>query len=170
MVAKNAMLRACSSAISISAARCCSTWKLPIGTPNCFLVLRYSTVISCIAAMAPTASAASAAIAVSHLSDKRKCLAGLAQNAIRPDPHTRQGHFRGAQAVDRRIASARYAGRIGVDHEQSNSIAIATRACKTRRHDELVGAVAMNDEALGAVEDVIGAVAPRRGRDIREVV
>ena len=40
MVASIAMLRACSSAISMSAARCCSTWKLPIGTPNCLRVFR----------------------------------------------------------------------------------------------------------------------------------
>ncbi len=39
------MLRACSSAISMSAARCCKAWKLPIGTPNCRRVLRYSTVM-----------------------------------------------------------------------------------------------------------------------------
>src|SRR6516164_102057 len=50
IVASIAMLRACSSATNMSTARCCSTWKLPIGTPNCLRVRRWSRVSSCIAA------------------------------------------------------------------------------------------------------------------------
>ena len=34
------MERACSRRISMSAMRCCSAWKLPIGTPNCLRVFR----------------------------------------------------------------------------------------------------------------------------------
>ena len=60
-----AMLRACSSATSMSTERCCNTWKLPIGRPNCWRVFRYSSVVSCITCMVPTASAHSAAIASS---------------------------------------------------------------------------------------------------------
>src|SRR5262249_44129668 len=38
MVASMHMLRTSTSAINMSAAQCCSTWKLPIGTPNCLRV------------------------------------------------------------------------------------------------------------------------------------
>ena len=41
----------------MSAARCCRVWKLPIGTPNCFRVFRYSTVVFSDSSIAPTASA-----------------------------------------------------------------------------------------------------------------
>ena len=65
----------------------------------------------------------------------------------------------GAQPVDRRIAAARHAGGIGIDQEQPDPVAIAPLAGEARRDDELVGAVAVQDEALGAVEDVVRAVA-----------
>ena len=59
------MLRPCSSATNISVARCCSAWLSPIGRPNCWRVLRYSRVIACIVSIAPTASAAVAAMPAS---------------------------------------------------------------------------------------------------------
>ena len=42
----SASARACSTAMRMSAARCCSAWKLPIGTPNCLRVARCSQVSS----------------------------------------------------------------------------------------------------------------------------
>src|SRR5664279_186465 len=57
MVANIDMLRACSVATNMSAARCCRVWKLPIGTPNCFRVFRYSTVVFSDSSIMPTASA-----------------------------------------------------------------------------------------------------------------
>ena len=36
----------CSYCINISTILCCKTWNFPIGWPNCFLVLQYSTVVS----------------------------------------------------------------------------------------------------------------------------
>jgi len=40
VAARIAMLVACSSSVCMSTMRCCSTWNLPIGTPNCLRVFR----------------------------------------------------------------------------------------------------------------------------------
>jgi len=56
------MERACSLATNMSTMRCCSAWKVPIGTPNCLRVLRYSSVVSQENFMAPTASAQTSAV------------------------------------------------------------------------------------------------------------
>jgi len=49
MVANIDMLRACSTATNMSAARCCRVWKLPIGTPTgvaeCYRPGLHSTMI-----------------------------------------------------------------------------------------------------------------------------
>ena len=47
---------------------------------------------------------------------------------------------------------------------------VALVARDARRHDQLVGAVAVQHEALRAVEHIAGAVLLRRGRDVGEVV
>ena len=47
----------------MSTMRCCSAWKVPIGTPNCFLVFRYSSVVSQENFIAPTASAQARTVA-----------------------------------------------------------------------------------------------------------
>ncbi len=65
IAASIAMLRPCSSDTNISVARCCKAWFSPIGLPNCWRVLRYSSVIACIVSIAPTASAAIAAMPAS---------------------------------------------------------------------------------------------------------
>ena len=51
--------------MNMSTMRCCSTWNLPIGTPNCLRVLEYSTVASSSTFMQPTASPQCAAMASS---------------------------------------------------------------------------------------------------------
>ena len=45
------------------AARCLSAWKLPMGTPNCLRVFRYSSVMSKHADMPPSISAQSPMVA-----------------------------------------------------------------------------------------------------------
>ena len=86
MVANIDMLRACSSATNMSAARCCRVWKLPIGTPNCFRVLRYSTVVFSDSSIAPTASAHIAVRASSTTrSISGKAVLGIADRSIGAD-------------------------------------------------------------------------------------
>jgi len=63
--ARHAIDFACSWAMYMSTMRCCSAWKLPIGTPNCLRVLRYSSVVSQANFIAPTASAQIRAVAKS---------------------------------------------------------------------------------------------------------
>ena len=65
IAASIAMLRPCSNDTNISVARCCSAWFWPIGRPNWVRVFKYSSVIACIVSIAPTASAAVAAIPAS---------------------------------------------------------------------------------------------------------
>ena len=55
--------RASWALVKQSTMRCCSTWNLPIGTPNCLRVLMYSSVAALIASMQPVASAQSATMA-----------------------------------------------------------------------------------------------------------
>src|SRR5581483_1166457 len=70
--ARQAMERACSVAITMSTMRCCSAWKVPIGTPNCLRVLRYSSVASQAYCIAPTASAQASAAAKSSTCSRRR--------------------------------------------------------------------------------------------------
>ena len=134
MVASIAMLRACSTAISISAARCCNTWKLPMATPNCLRVFIYSTVVSCIAAMAPTASAHSAAIAASVMrSISGKAAPGSPIAAAASTRTLFKRHLGGAQAVHRGVTAHRNAGRGRIDKKQCQAVAFVTRAGEPRR-------------------------------------
>ena len=99
--------------------------------------------------MAPTASAQSAAI----VSLTARSMIGnrafrSAQNVVRRDPNVGEDDLRGPLAVLGRIAAPGHAGSVAVDEEEANSLAIAARALKARRDDELIGAVALADERL----------------------
>src|SRR6187455_2256366 len=63
IAARHAIERASAAAMNMSAMRCLRTWKVPIATPNCLRVFRYSSVWALSASMQPTASAHRAAIA-----------------------------------------------------------------------------------------------------------
>ncbi|MCY1308604.1 hypothetical protein D9M70_586230 [compost metagenome] len=63
--ASSSMERASSQAMRMSTMRCCRAWKLPMAVPNCLRTLRYSSVISLTASIAPQASARRAAMALS---------------------------------------------------------------------------------------------------------
>src|SRR6266702_128567 len=160
MVASIAMLRACSSAISMSTARCCSTWNVPIGTPNCRRVFRYSTVSSCMAAMAPTASAHKAAIASSTTRRiSAKASPGLPIAAS------------GSTATFASVSSApRHARRRGVDQKQADALRVAAIPGDAGTDQKLVGAVAVQHQRLGAVEHEAGAVAARAGGHVGEMI
>src|SRR5258706_4587352 len=60
--ARMAMERASTALMVMSAMRCWSAWKRPIGWPNCLRVFRYSSVASLSASMMPIASAHNAAL------------------------------------------------------------------------------------------------------------
>ena len=60
--------RDCSALIRMSTIRCCSTWKVPMGTPNCLRVFRYSSVVSFANLIAPTASQQASTVAKSTAS------------------------------------------------------------------------------------------------------
>src|SRR6185437_16634940 len=56
--------------------------------------------------------------------------------------------------------------RLGVDKKQADAFPVTLRAAASRRDDELVGAVAMEDDGLLTVQHVAAAVAGRAGPDI----
>ena len=88
------MLRPCSSATNISVARCCRAWLSPIGWPNCWRVFRYSSVIACIVSIAPTASAAIAAMPASTTrSMTGNAAADLAEHGVGADLDPAQRDF-----------------------------------------------------------------------------
>ena len=127
MVANIDMLRACSTATNMSAARCCRVWKLPIGTPNCFRVLRYSTVDFSDSSIAPTASRAHrGAGVVDHALDQRETVLGIADRGIRADLDAGQRDVGGMQAVLGRIALA--ADALGIRRHQEHADAARVAA------------------------------------------
>ncbi len=69
----------------MSTMRCCSAWKVPIGTPNCLRVFRYSSVVSQANFIAPTASAQISAVREVHhfLDDRERAAFGAQQFAWR---------------------------------------------------------------------------------------
>src|SRR6476620_3664829 len=91
--------RACSTATNMSAARCCKVWKLPIATPNCLRVFRYSTVV-----FSDSSIAQRGAGFIDHARDQRQCVVGIADRGIGADLDAGEGDVGGMQAVLGRIA------------------------------------------------------------------
>ncbi len=154
----------------MSEARCCSAWKEPIGTPNCLRVFMYSTVMPSASLIAPTASAESAGDRlVDGAFDQRQRVSRGAEHGLRPDAHVGKGDVGGALAVLGRVAAPRHARRVGADEKEANPVAVAPAAGEARRHDQPVGAVALADERLLAVEHEGGAVLAGGEPDIDEI-
>ena len=83
------------------AARCLSAWKLPIGTPNCLRVFRYSSVISKQAAMPPSISAQSPMVARSSTRPSSAAPSPSAtEHVVGADRHALEADERRAAAVD----------------------------------------------------------------------
>ena len=59
---------------------------------------------------------------------------------------------RGAQSIVRAACAPRDAGRIGIDHEQRDAVAVAALAVDTRADEQLVGAVAVQHQRLDAID------------------
>ena len=80
--------------------RCCSTWNLPIGTPNCLRVLMYSKVAALIALHATDGLGAERHDgAVDRVLDHRERAVDAAQHRIGADRDLVEGEFRGTQRV-----------------------------------------------------------------------
>ena len=95
---------------------------------------------------------------------------GVADHVACADAHIGERDFRRAQAILGRIAAARDARRLGVDQKQADARAVALPTRGARRDDELVGRIAVQHDALLAVDDPSVAVALRRGGDVGKVV
>ncbi len=95
----------------MSAMRCCSAWKLPIGTPNCLRVRRYSSVAALAASIAPSASAQSASSrGRSRAPAPRALRPRVPSSASAASADAGERHLGGAAAVDQRIAAQRRPG------------------------------------------------------------
>ncbi len=82
----------------------------------------------------------------------------------------REGDLRRAHAVLGLVAAARHARRVGVDQEQGDAVAVRPGARDARADDQLVGAVAVQDEALVAVNAPEVAVRACAGLHMGQIV
>ena len=98
--ARKAIDFACSYATKMSTIRCCSAWKVPIGTPNCLRVLRYSSVASQENFIAPTASAQMSAVA-------KSTTASITGSALPSAPSNSPGVFASTTSAARISSSVR---------------------------------------------------------------
>ena len=95
--------------------------------------------------MAPTASAANAAIASSTTrSSTGRPLPGIADDGVGADVHALKRDIGRRAAVLRGLAAPRHAGGLAVDEEQADAARVAPAAAGARGDDQLVGAVAMS--------------------------
>ena len=101
--------------------------------------------------------------------DQRQRASRGAEHVLRPDAHVGKGDVGRALAVLGRVAAPRHARRVGVDEKEADPVAVAPAAGEARRHDQLVGAVALADERLLAVQHEGGAVLAGGEPDIDEI-
>ena len=101
--------------------------------------------------------------------DDRKPALGRSEHVLRLDPDLGESDLRGAPSVLGRIAAARHARRVGVDEEEPDPVAVAPVARDPGRDDERVGAVAVDDETLLAVQHEGRAVLARGQRHVVEI-
>ena len=121
--------------------RCCSAWKLPIGTPNCRRVFRYSSVAS-LAELdrAHRLRAEQRGGVVDDVLDQRQRAALVAQQRVAPAPHPGEPHVGGAQLVDACGTPCSVTpGRAAVDEEQADARRVGVAAARARGHDQRVG-------------------------------
>src|SRR5450631_2052780 len=147
MVANIDMLRACSTATNMSAARCCSTWKLPIGTPNWVRVFKYSTVDFSDSSIAPTASA--------HI-------------AIRASSTTRS--ISGRPPVLGRIAFFGDAPGVAGHQKYADAAGVTPAALGARGHYKRVRGLAVEHDEFLAIDHPAVGFFLGRGRDILQII
>ena len=165
------MLRACSSATNMSAARCCSAWKVPIAHAE--LLARLQILdggLQRFVHRADRLGAQRGAGFVDHALDQRQAVLGIADRGIRADLDAGEGDVGGAQAVLGRIALAGDALGVGRDQEHADAAAVALAALGARGHDQRVGAVAVQHDEFFAVDDPARAFLLGRGGDVAEIV
>ena len=114
--------------------------------------------------MAPTASAASAAIAVSLLG---VCII-VAEDAGGADVF--QLHLGGALAIDGAIAAAGKAGGGGIHQEHADAAVVALPARGARGHHQLARGIAVQDHPLAPGQPPAAAIPLRRRRHVEQVV
>ena len=172
MTAANiAMLRACSSATSMSTERCCNTWNWPdrpaellprLQIFQCQFVHRLHR--------ADRLGAQCRDRLVHHMLDRRQRRTCFAQRIVLQHAHAGQRDLGRAQPILRRITAPAHAGGSRIHHEQSDAAAIAPIAGDARRHQQPIRTVAVQHDALGAIQHPFRAVLPRGGGDIGKVI
>ena len=129
-VARMLIERAWVACTNMSAMRCCSAWKRPIGWPNCLRDLVYSMVVAFVASMAPTASAHSAAMPRSTARSSSAVASPSPSSLARGQLHVVEGHIGGTASVLRAIAHQANAWRIRIDQEHREPV---RRSCALTR-------------------------------------
>ncbi len=102
--------------------------------------------------------------------DEEDRLARNADRCTRGHLHLSKRDFGGAQPVDGGIAPSRQARRVGIDDEETDALAVAGGTLDARRHQQAVGGVAVQHQALLAVQHPIARFAPGLGGDMRQLI
>ena len=105
-----------------------------------------------------------------HPLDQRQALADLTQHRIGADLHAGQRHLGGTLFVAHRVSAPRHTVRVRIHQEQRDAVGIVALAGCARAHHKRIGAVAMRDDALGAVQHPVRAAFFRGGHHIGDVV
>src|ERR1022692_4775227 len=166
VTARSLKARATASSVPISATTKRLYWKRPIGRPKACRCLQYSSVCS-----KTHSAAARAAVPIAIRSRGRFCI-----RATKPPPSSPSIFPAGTRTSLKKSSEVSWAwhadllqvppafeaGHTALDHEQADALVAGLRigAC---HHDHQIAHLAVGDERLLAVQDVVVAV-PHRGR------
>ena len=100
--------------------------------------------------------------------DQRRGLARDADERVAVDADRLETNVRRTSPVVGAPGVARDAGTTRVDHEQREAVGVVHRTVDPRTHQQRIGAVAVQDRGLHAVDHPVLAFAPCAGRDVVE--
>ena len=156
IAAAQAMDLACSSAISMSATRCCSTWNFASGAPNCLRVFR------CSAVSVDQRLDRARGLGAERGARARRRPASISAYAPPTGPTMRSASMRTSFNVTcaaRRPSSVSKpctvsARRRGVEREDREAVAVPSIAGGARHDEQQAGRVAVQHQRLAAVQHV----------------
>ncbi len=147
------MLRPCSSAISISAERCCKAWFCADRLTELLARLQVFEGQRLHRLHRPHRLGADCGNAgLDDAFDDREGLAGLAQNIAARNLDPAQRDLGGVRTVAHRIGAAGHTTCRGVDEKEADPVGLVALARDAGADDEFLGAVAVQHNAFGAVQ------------------
>ena len=99
---------------------------------------------------------------IDHRLDQRQPVAGVPDERIVGDANAVEHDVRGAHPVERAVAAHGDPGRLAIDEEDADAVGVGDLARRARRHDQHVGVLAVDDDALLAVEHIAAVASASR--------